>query len=560
MDPFHNPPPGVAALGTYPGQFATAGDGGMVAPPGWVSPNTPGSATVQCGNVVQTESYATTTTTPEPIGFTAPSTWSSSSFTPDVTNTVWTCETSGIYNLRFNQTVTATATEPVLFADTTVVSNTLFYLDAEQGTAPVSGTLALSQDLAPTTTVNLTSAPGTVMMAEFITPVGFLSSVIIPGGDWNLTVLASTTGTSGGVTVPTEPLYIGQYYKSANQNAPTGSTEVTFDTATNWLNTNGYIDHTNGTADFTCLQAGVYQLEFSAYMSANGSTWTVLSKDVAINITRIGIAEQQILRNRFSSTSGLDWSNSLVGTVELQAGDIVQCVVTQTVTGTPLILGVQNTFDYNTTFTFTYVKQLANIGAPGMNSLYFSVFSVDEDGTGNEETIVNGSQGLPPTVINSASEIFYRLTQTIPPTRLVGTTRRIIIRIYATFATTSTINLFFRNLAISTAQTTLPQSVVPLVEDNVDLRITVSATTTEFNQVFATSIPVSLAEGASKVYSGSVNCIANVQAGDTITCTIASVDGLLQVESGLSSLPDPANTLQWNLIAQGAYGNVGVIV
>ena len=529
-----------------------------ILPPGVANATTALYAGTKCGNYTQTAQFTTTESIPEVIGFTAPASWSDTqSFTSDA-GLIWGCETTGVYNLRFNQTLDVVATAPLA---SSIIPNTTFYLDAASGTAPVNGSLALTQDLTSQTSVNAAAVSGTVVMAEFLTPVGFLTSPIIPGANWDVVVKASTTGTAtdGAAPTPPEP-FIGQYYKTTTQNAPTGTTEVTFDAEVNWNNTNGYITHTNGTADFSCQQAGVYQLELNLFMSANGSTWTTLAKDVAINITRIAIAEQQILRNRFSVATSIDWSNTLVGTVELQAGDIVQCVVTQTVTGTPRIQGLLNTFDYNTTFTFTYVKQLANIGVPGMNSLYYSVFSIDADGISNETSIVDGSTGLPPTVINSPDQIFYHLTQTIPPTQLDSISRRIKIKLYATFYTPSTMVLYFRNNAISTAQTTLSQLITNPISDTVNVTITVDSATSEFNQVFTSSIPVTAIADTTATYSTAVNAIANVNAGDQVTCTIASVLGLVTVSSGETTLPDPANTLQWNLLAQGSYGNPDIVL
>jgi hypothetical protein len=187
------------------------------------------------------------------------------------------------------------------------------------------------------------------------------------------------------------------------------------------------------------------------------------------------------------------------------------------------------------------------------------VFSVDADGTSNPLTILDGST-LPNTVINSPGQTYYHLIQSISPSDLASLDRRIQIKVYANFLTASNVVLYFRQNNIITVLTSIPQVALPIIADTVDLRITCSATTTEFDQVFATSIPISIAEGDAKIYSASVNCIANLQAGDSFTCTVASVEGLVEVESGQSTLPDPANTLQWNLIAQGAYGNVGVIV
>ena len=563
---FGNVPALPIAVGDYPGQFETPGDGGMVAPPGWVNPSTPGSATVSCGNITQTATYTTAATAPVLIGFDSPATWSQSKFIPDLSGVEWTCQTTGIYNLRFNQTVDVTDnTSPVVPTVANTISNSIFYPDISgNNVGSTVGDLLIVRDGGDSSTINhqANTPQSGYLMGTFTTPEGWMTSTSIPGGDWDLVIAATTTGLVT-QSAPTQPVYAAQFYKSASQNAPSGATEVTFDTAPSWNNINGFMTHTNGTADFVVQQAGLYQLEFAVYMSANGSTWTLLSKDVAINITRTGIAEQQILWNRFNTASPLNWGNSVIGTVRLQAGDVVQCVVTQTVTGTPLILGVQNTFDYNTTFTFTVIEELPNTPGSGMNSVFYSVFSVDADGSSNPVTILNGSS-LTPTVINSNDLTYYHVIQTIPPTILSDLTKRIQIKLYANFEKNSNMILYYRFNQIGSLQTTLPQITMTApsttVSDTVDLRMTVTSATSEFNQVFATSIPISIGTALAKTYSASVNALANVVAGDTLTCSIVAVDGNVVVSSGATTLPSPANTLQWNLIAQGAYGNIGVIV
>ena len=537
-----------------------------IPPPGYVNTTTPAFATVKCGNVTQTVTYTTDATEPVDIGFTDAATWSDTqSFTSDNTIT-WDCQTSGIYNLKFNQTVDVTDnTSPVVPTVANTISNSIFYPDvSDNNVGSTVGDLLVVRDDGDSSSINhqANTAESGYLMGTFTTPEGWVTSTSIPGGDWDLVIAASTTGLVTN-SAPTPPVYAAQFYKSASQNAPSGSTEVTFDTAPSWNNINGFMTHTNGTADFVVQQAGLYQLEFAVYMTPNGSTWTVLSKDVAINITRTAIAEQQVLWNRFNTASPLNWGNSVIGTVRLQAGDVIQCVVTQTVTGTPLILGVQNTFDYNTTFTFTVIEELPNTPGSGMNSVFYSVFSVDADGSSNPVTILNGSS-LTPTVVNSNDLTYYHVIQTIPPTILTDLTKRIQIKLYANFETNSNMILYYRFNQIGSLQTTLPQITMTTpsttISDTVDIRITVISTTSEFNQNFVTSIPISIGTALSKTYSASVNALANVARGDQVRCTIVSVDGNVVVSSGQTTLPTPANTLQWNLIAEGPYGNPDIIV
>ena len=526
-------------------------------PTTWVNSVTPQFATVKCGNITQTATFNTDGSEPVVLGFTDTATWSDvESFTSDNDGLVWTCQTTGIYNLRLNQTYTVESQVDTL---SSVTPNTLLYLDIENDTTV--GGLSVYRPSGQDSTAVIhaeEAALSDYLIADFTTPEGWLTSGIIPGGDWDLTLTAATSGIAS-LTTPTQPVYKGQYYKTATQNAPSGTTDVTFNGTASWNNTNGYIAHTDGTADFTVQQAGLYQLEFALYMTANGSTWTVLSKDVAINITRSPIAEQQILWNRFSTASPLTWGNSVVGTIRLQAGDVINCAVTQTVTGTPLIQGLQNTFDYNTTFTFTVIEELPNVPGTGMNSMYFSIVSVDADGVSNPSNILDGAS-LTPTVINSQAQIVYHIIQRMPPIIINDLTRRIQLKLYVNYETASSMYLPFRGNNVISLQTTLSTLLAPLTADTVNARITVDALTSEFNQVFASSVPISVANGETLTYSSSVNAIANVYRGDTVYCSLVSDQGNVLVTSGQTTLPSPPNTLQWNLIAQGAYGNEDIIV
>ena len=530
--------------------------------PGWANTTTPFYAGVRCGNVTQTDTYTTTGTQPVAIGFTDPATWSDTqSFTTE-DDVTWECQTSGVYNLKFNQTVDVTDNYTPPASSVRVTPNTTFYLDVS-GTllAPAVGSLLLAKNPGAVGDITHTAVAleTDVLMGTFTTPAGFLSSTNVPGADWDIVVNATTSGTTSADLPPTRATLIAQYYKTTSQNAPTGVVEVTFDGTADWNNTNGYITHTNGTIGFTCQQTGVYQLEFATTVSANGSTWTNQLKTVAIHITRIGVAEQTILINRFDITSPNNWGNSVVGTVKLEAGDVIHCVVNHTISGTALILGVSGVFDYNTTFTVTVIEELENSIA-GMNSLYYSVFEVDADGTSNPVTILDGST-VPATVINSTDNIYYHLIQKVPPFIVASLTKRIQIKVFSNFYTASLTRLFIRGAYIPTASTTISQQdLAPLTRDTVIARITVTSATDEFDQVFASSIPVVMSDGEFNAYSTSVNAIANVYAGDTIQCTLVAVEGNVIVSSGETSLPAPANTLQWNLLAEGSYGNATVVL
>jgi hypothetical protein len=155
-----------------------------------------------------------------------------------------------------------------------------------------------------------------------------------------------------------KPLYIGTYYKSANQNMINGSTDVTFDLTSSHNNTGGYITHTNGTTNFTVAVTGLYQLEFNSSINSNGATWNVAQNKVnSIDITRIGFSEVVALGQANVVATGGNYIQSVSATFYLQVGDIINCrCYGNFATATPNISGVTNTFDLNTFFTWTFIQ------------------------------------------------------------------------------------------------------------------------------------------------------------------------------------------------------------
>lgn len=182
--------------------------------------------------------------------------------------------------------------------------------------------------------------------------------VIFPGS-----FLDNVPGGGGGVFQAT-------YYKSALQNLTSGSTDLTFDEEAAWNNDNGYITHTGGTAAFTVVQPGLYQLEFNTTIIANGSTWTNLLKQISVDITRSPAPEIVTIAQNGSMPSNTNYGQSLCSTFNLEAGDVINCRVSNTyATGTPYAQGVTNTIDLNTWFTWRYVSAGGGGGGGGVTSV-----------------------------------------------------------------------------------------------------------------------------------------------------------------------------------------------
>ena len=363
--------------------------------PGYANNTTPFYAGTKCGNITQTETYTTSGAQPVTVGFTDPATWSDTqSFTSEDTLT-WTCQTTGIYILKFNQTVDVTNNYTPPDSAITVIPTTAFFLDISGTlTAPQTGNAILHSSVGTQSSVTASELAPTsdVLMVTFVTPVGFLTNTVIPGGPWNLSIWASTT------------------------------------------------DETE------------------------------------------------------------------------------------------------------------------------LNTMYLSVYEVDVDGVSDPVLIFDGTTGTP-FIVNTNAVVNYNNTVTLPTFEVASITRRLQFRLYANFGVASSISFYTRNLTTSSLTTTVSQDVVPLTRDTVDARITVTSATTEFNQVFASSIPIAMTQtvGQTLTYSTSVNAIANVYKGDTIECSLTSILGNVIVTSGQTTLPMPSNTLQWNLLAEGPYGNPNVI-
>ena len=176
------------------------------------------------------------------------------------------------------------------------------------------------------------------------------------------TATFTTAGNNIALTItypvpPTPQVYQATYYKSVQQNLISPNTDITFDELGSWNNDGGYITHTNGTADFTVVEAGLYQLEFNISVAANGATWNNTSnKAVAIDITRAALGEQAVIQNNALTAINTSYQQAVASSFYLEAGDIINLRSTLPLSsGTPFAVGVQNTFDLNTFFAWTFV-------------------------------------------------------------------------------------------------------------------------------------------------------------------------------------------------------------
>lgn len=209
---------------------------------------------------------------------------------------------------------------------------------------------------------------GKVYFNEGLSTITDGTGLIVGTEGYTLTFPLDTTGsfnvgeivnlsTINGAEYPIAPRQ-ATYYKSAGQNMTSGANDVTFDLSGAWNNPDGYITHTDGTTDFTVVQAGLYQLEFNATIVANGATWgTGSNKTINIDITRSPNGEHAIIANAALTSSASNYAQCVSGTYYLEAGDIINLRVFNVFsTAVPEIQHVTNTFDLGTFFTWRFIS------------------------------------------------------------------------------------------------------------------------------------------------------------------------------------------------------------
>ena len=166
----------------------------------------------------------------------------------------------------------------------------------------------------------------------------------------------NNVSTINGVAYP-QTVKQATYYNSVAQNLTSGNTDLSFDSTGAWNNAGGYITHTNGTTNFTVVQTGLYQLEFTASILANGATWTTTLKSIGIDITRSPIAEQAIIGQSANIVTTTNYGQNVSATFYLVAGDVINLRISNTyASGTPTAPGVLNTFDLNNFFSWRYIS------------------------------------------------------------------------------------------------------------------------------------------------------------------------------------------------------------
>ena len=221
-----------------------------------------------------------------------------------------------------------------------------------------------------------------------LTNIGVLSVDATPGGkitvdntdpqnpkianDGVLSVVAGD-GIAVDNTNPNDPIVstnvlAGMYYKSAQQNAATGTaatTTITFENTVPWSDTTA-ITRTSTTA-FTVNRKGLYHLQLQVTNGVNsGATFSTDTNYTSIRLTRGATPATTILQQTASGYAYVlgqpaTRSSQCSGYYELEVGDILGCAWTASVSsaaGTVTIWAPAPAFDYNTYFAWEFIKPL----------------------------------------------------------------------------------------------------------------------------------------------------------------------------------------------------------
>ena len=376
---------------------------------------------------------------------------------------------------------------------------------------------------------------------------------MFPPPTWANIATPSYAGTKCGDIVQTEQYTTESFTPLA----------VGFTTPATWSDTESFTPADPSGTSWVCNTTGIYSLKFTQHLRITNPPALMATAGPEVPV----IADSQFFFNVDDGPSAAPRvgvadiipvnggpGNDPNTSTSTQAEPIADVLMTTCTTPVGFLTSTLISGGYWT------INQWANCTDATENcSIYMAAYAVDADGVSNEVFI----SFLGSAIVTVGVSLLQWVSPVIP-TFVADLTKRIQFRMFANFGVAATINLYYEGPYTSSILAGVSQEVpaggTPTVKDTVNMRMTIASATTEFNQVFETSIPVTLVAEEILIYTNSVSCMANVDAGSSIVCEIVAEAGLCQVESGFSQLPSPLCTLQWNLIAQGAYGNVGVIV
>ena len=506
----------------------------MLGPPAWINSTTPSYATVLNGNIKQLELFTSVGTQPLSIGFLSEASWSDrvSWTATDPSGIEWVCNTRGIYSVAVSQTLTITKApappqdRPILRgpkgprlrlgagSDPVIPGATFFFDVVTSNFAPVYGDMILEPNTGTQTYVNAYAGIpiNDVLMASFLTPIDFLTSTAIAGGNWILSLFANTTDTG-----ELNAGYIKVYSADSDGTNPI----LIADGSTNTFIVNGIdIYNYNVTQAIPTTVVGDLTkrilVELYANFGATASTMTYYFRNATIS--NITTTISQLVPAGPTGDTGATGSTGDTGNTG-DTGAIGPTGETGPTGADGSAVNTGATGDTGATGPTGDIGPTGETGATGDTGATGPTGDIGPTGetgpTGDiGPTGATGADGTPGTAVNTGA------------TGPMGPAGGAYIR------------------------------------DTIGIRITItSLNTTEFNQVFEMSMPILMApEGETLILSNTVVGQACAEVGSVMTVTVIAVEGNVQVQSGFSILPTSGSILSWNLIAQGPYGNDGIIV
>jgi hypothetical protein len=172
----------------------------------------------------------------------------------------------------------------------------------------------------------------------------------------NLQVLDSVLTSSITVSTINSQPFIGfrggQFYRSVNQNLPTGPNSLIFDTAKPW-NSADFVQTDPST--FLCSTTGTYQIGINNTVAVATGVWTALGKSVGIQQDRSGA--QFVVINSQSIPTGVAYGQSASALIDIDQGDKLRFTTNQTlISGSTISAGLSNVFDLNTFWDYQLLR------------------------------------------------------------------------------------------------------------------------------------------------------------------------------------------------------------
>jgi hypothetical protein len=201
--------------------------------------------------------------------------------------------------------------------------------------------------------INL-QADGTVYVGDGGSYRGTLDTGTLDAVNGNIDSISTAAITVS--TINNQPVALpfsgGQFYRSSNQNLPTGNNNLIFDSAKAW-NSLDFVQTDPST--FVCSTTGTYQIGLNTTVLAATGTWTNVIKSLTIQQDRGGA--QSVVINTTSVTSPFNYGQSASALIDINQGDSLRFITGQTLaTGSTISLGLANVFDYNTFWDYQRLR------------------------------------------------------------------------------------------------------------------------------------------------------------------------------------------------------------